>query len=57
MRNTRLRTIADIASWQLCTGCGACAVACPADNITLVDMPELGIRPIVDSAKCQNCGE
>ena len=57
MRNRRLRTIADIASWRLCTGCGACVVACPENNIQLLDIPDQGLRPIVDSAKCQKCGE
>ena len=38
-------------------GCGACVSACPEDNIRLVDVPGQGLRPLVDSAKCQECGE
>lgn len=38
-------------------GCGACAATCPENNIRLVDVPDQGLRPVVDSAKCQKCGE
>lgn len=38
-------------------GCGACAYVCPENNIRLVDVPELGIRPYSDPAKCKQCGE
>lgn len=38
-------------------GCGACAATCPENNIRLVDVPDQGLRPVVDSARCQKCGE
>ena len=38
-------------------GCGACVVACQDNNIRLVDLPEQGLRPVVDSVKCKKCGE
>lgn len=57
MKTKRFRTVADVTSWRLCMGCGACVSACPQDNIRLIDIREQGIRPIVNSAKCQNCGE
>ena len=38
-------------------GCGACAPRCEGKAITLVDIPERGIRPLVDSSKCRRCGE
>jgi len=37
-------------------GCGACASICPQKAISLVDIPEQGIRPVVDKEKCQKCG-
>jgi len=49
--------IDDIVSWRLCTGCGACVAACIGNNVQLADMPDEGLRPVVDIAKCQNCGE
>jgi coenzyme F420 hydrogenase subunit beta len=38
-------------------GCGACAALCPGKAITLIDVPARGIRPKVDSARCQHCGQ
>jgi len=38
-------------------GCGACVVTCPENNIRLVDLPDQGLRPLVNSAKCRKCGE
>ncbi len=37
-------------------GCGACKYACANEAITLIDIPERGIRPNVDGSKCQRCG-
>jgi coenzyme F420 hydrogenase subunit beta len=37
-------------------GCGACVYACPEDAIKLVDIPSEGLRPLINSAKCQKCG-
>ena len=36
-------------------GCGMCSLACPNGAITLVDMVNRGIRPIIDENKCQKC--
>jgi len=47
----------DVASWRLCVGCGACACACSKDRITLVDIPEDGIRPHLDEKACDECGK
>lgn len=38
-------------------GCGACVYACPQNIIRLVDVPDQGLRPVVDLANCQDCGE
>jgi coenzyme F420 hydrogenase subunit beta len=43
--------------WRLCTGCGACAPNCSAKAIRLADVYEIGIRPVVDEYKCENCGD
>jgi coenzyme F420 hydrogenase subunit beta len=51
----RIKRIDDVAAWRLCMGCGACSYACPNDAVTLVDIDDVGIRPRVDSNKCQNC--
>jgi coenzyme F420 hydrogenase subunit beta len=49
--------VADVARWRLCMGCGVCVHACPENNIRLVDVPDQGIRPYVESTKCKLCGE
>lgn len=38
-------------------GCGVCVATCPENNIRLVDLPDQGLRPVVNSVKCQKCGE
>jgi len=38
-------------------GCGACVAACPERNIRLTDVADQGLRPEVNLAKCQKCGE
>ena len=48
--------VADIVRWRLCVGCGACASACPEQNIRLVDVPAEGIRPLLaDPQRCGSC--
>ena len=57
MTNKRFTTVCEVVSWRLCMGCGACAVACRENNIRLVNVPEQGLRPVVNPARCQKCGE
>lgn len=40
----KIKTIEDVAAWQLCCGCGACAYMCP-DEIEMIDTLEYGRRP------------
>lgn len=47
--------IDQVVERRLCLGCGACAAACENQAITLVDLRDRGIRPIVDSAQCRKC--
>ncbi len=51
----RIRNVADVAAWRLCTGCGACALVCPEQNVNLQDFSSCGIRPVIDKSKCQQC--
>ena len=52
----KIQNALDIASWRLCTGCGACYFACPEDNIILKDVVNDGIRPFLkDRDACRNC--
>lgn len=53
----RIKNVVDVARWRLCSGCGACVPACPEHAISLVDIPDQGIRPVVDSTNCSKCGE
>lgn len=40
----KIQTFEDVAGWQLCCGCGACAAVCP-DKIEMIDVLEYGRRP------------
>jgi coenzyme F420 hydrogenase subunit beta len=53
----KFRRVDEIVKWRLCMGCGACVARCEARALTLVDIPGIGLRPIVDLSKCRQCGE
>ncbi len=38
-------------------GCGACVSACTANAVSVHDIPDRGIRPLVDKSKCTTCGD
>lgn len=53
----KIKTVQDVAAWQLCCGCGACAAVCP-DQIEMFDALGYGRRPRfredADSASAQD---
>jgi coenzyme F420 hydrogenase subunit beta len=55
--NKKLERADKISAWRLCMGCGACKWTCPNKAITLKNVVELGIRPVVDESKCEKCGK
>ncbi len=44
MGSSRMANVEDVAAWQLCCGCGACAYVSP-DDIEMIDVLEYGRRP------------
>jgi len=50
-------TVEQVVSSRLCHGCGACSYACTQNAIELKNFIEVGIRPVVDFAKCNECQE
>jgi coenzyme F420 hydrogenase subunit beta len=57
MLKKRFTNVNDVTQWRLCLGCGACVPACPEKAISLVDVRDKGIRPIINPTKCRKCGE
>ena len=53
----RINNVNDVTRWRLCMGCGACVPACPEKAVSLVDVQDQGMRPIVNPALCKKCGE
>ncbi len=41
---------------NICTGCGACAAACPSGCLTMVPGEEGFCYPVADPARCTQCG-
>lgn len=52
----RFTRVDHVVEWRLCLGCGACVPACPNEAISLLNVREQGIRPVVNSVKCRQCG-
>lgn len=46
----------ELAKRDHCTGCTACAAACPKDAITMAADADGFCRPVVDDSKCIGCG-
>ena len=46
----------DTGNERLCTGCAACAYACPTQAITMAEDPCGFVYPAVDEDKCISCG-
>ena len=45
-----------LASKKLCTGCSACYASCGRGAISMVADAEGFLQPVIDEAKCVNCG-
>ncbi|HTS68452.1 MAG TPA: Coenzyme F420 hydrogenase/dehydrogenase, beta subunit C-terminal domain [Terriglobia bacterium] len=55
MRSRQIHNLQDVVDWGLCTGCGACSVACTKGGVSLVNIESVGIRPRFESASCAAC--
>jgi len=43
----KIQDVYQVATYRLCSGCGACYYACPENKIKLIDIVDDGIRPIM----------
>ncbi|HEU5125771.1 MAG TPA: polysaccharide pyruvyl transferase family protein [Verrucomicrobiae bacterium] len=51
----KFKTVKGVVDWRLCLGCGACAYICPDQKISLIDVLDEGIRPVVKNENCVHC--
>ena len=51
----KIINIMNVAEWRLCVGCGACYFGCAQNAIKLIDIENIGIRPIISPHKCIEC--
>ena len=50
-----INTVAEVAEFNLCCGCGTCAGVCPNNAIEIVVSNGIYV-PKVDEEKCKCCG-
>jgi coenzyme F420 hydrogenase subunit beta len=51
------RSVADVASWRMCVGCGACSYACPEGKVQMVNVVDQGLRPLLSDDACAGDGQ
>jgi coenzyme F420 hydrogenase subunit beta len=51
------RNVADVASWRMCVGCGACSYACPQGKVQIVNFVDQGLRPVLSDTACAGDGQ
>ena len=52
-----INSLEDVVDWGLCVGCGVCYAACDKQEVTLVNIPSVGIRPKFASSACSECNK
>jgi coenzyme F420 hydrogenase subunit beta len=52
----RFVRVDEVVHCKLCMGCGACIAICRREAITLVDVPDAGLRPVINDSNCNQCG-
>lgn len=57
MLKRQITNVNDVTRWHLCLGCGACVPACPEKAVSLVDVQDKGLRPIINPIQCKKCGQ
>lgn len=57
MFRKKLKTVDDVVKWRLCTGCGACVSVCEQKSLEMIDVIDIGLRPLTDQKKCEKCGD
>jgi coenzyme F420 hydrogenase subunit beta len=50
------RNATDVAQWRMCVGCGACVYACQDKKLSLVDLLDEGLRPVITQSTTAGCG-
>ena len=55
--NKKISHVDQVVQWRLCMGCGACKWACPNGAISLKNIINKGIKPIIDGNLCEKCGK
>jgi coenzyme F420 hydrogenase subunit beta len=52
----KFKRVDEVSRQRLCMGCGTCVAVCRRQAISLSDISDIGLRPVINTVLCNSCG-